>query len=245
MKLCGMSDMHGTLIDVPQCDVLCLCGDITELNVQRNVPECLLWWLDTFANWAKKQPCEKIIFVPGNHDIVIEKLIEGENIGIEAFKERLYKATDNKVVILIDELYEYKGVTFYGTPWIAPIHWQTWAFEDTQKHYDEETEYICPFEKIPKCDILISHENPNHNEKLEHCCFGKYKHHLFGHWHDGISYGHLNQHNCAILNDSYRLRNPLRIVTIDSDDFIDAIDNRLIDRSILISDTDEIDDEIE
>ena len=38
----------------------------------------------------------------------------------------------------------------------APIHWQTWAFEDTQHEYDE---YVCPYEKIPNCDILITHEN--------------------------------------------------------------------------------------
>lgn len=91
------------------------------------------------------------------------------------FKIKMSALTNDKVVFLVDELYEYEGITFYGTPWIAPIHWQTWAFEDIQNEYDE---YICPYEKIQNCDILITHENPNYNEKLEHYCFGKYKHHF-------------------------------------------------------------------
>ena len=43
----------------------------------------------------------------------------------------------------------------------------------------------------------------------------KYKHHFFGHWHDGISYGHLNQYNCSILTDSYLERERPKIVTIE------------------------------
>jgi len=38
---------------------------------------------------------------------------------------------------------------------------------------------------------------------------------FFGHWHDGISYGHLNQYNCSILTDSYLERERPKIVTID------------------------------
>lgn len=38
---------------------------------------------------------------------------------------------------------------------------------------------------------------------------------IFGHWHDGISYGHLNQHNCSILTDSYLERERPKIVTIE------------------------------
>lgn len=213
MKICAISDLHGILPSVPECDVLCIAGDVVDLLVQRSSDESDAWWSTAFITWANKLSCEKIFVVPGNHDIYIEQLYNGliKDITLQEFKDKISLLTNNKVVFLIDELHEYKGVTFYGTPWIAPIHWQTWAFEDTQHEYDE---YVCPYENIPDCDILITHENPNYNEKLEHYCFGKYKHHFFGHWHNGISCGHLNQHNCSILTDSYMIRERLKIVTI-------------------------------
>ena len=208
MKICAISDLHGILPSVPECDVLCIAGDVVDLIVQRSSDESDAWWSTAFITWADKLSCKKIFVVPGNHDIYIEQLYDG------LIKDTTLQEFKDKVVFLIDELYEYKGIKFYGTPWIAPIHWQTWAFEDTQHEYDE---YVCPYENIPDCDILITHENPNYNEKLENYCFGKYKHHFFGHWHNGISYGHLNQHNCSILTDSYMIRERLKIVTINLD----------------------------
>lgn len=214
MKICAISDLHGILPSVPECDVLCIAGDVVDLLVQHSSDESDAWWSTAFITWANKLSCKKIFVVPGNHDIYIEQLYDGliKDTTLQEFKDKISLLTNDKVVFLIDELYEYEGVKFYGTPWIAPIHWQTWAFEDTQHEYDE---YVCPYENIPNCDILITHENPNYNEKLENYCFGKYKYHFFGHWHNGISYGHLNQHNCSILTDSYMIRERLKIVTID------------------------------
>lgn len=214
MKICAISDVHGHLINIPECDVLCIAGDVVNLLAQRDNEESDKFWSITFVNWVGKLPCKKVIVVPGNHDIYIENLINDtvKNLSWQDFKIKMSALTNDKVVFLVDELYEYEGITFYGTPWIAPIHWQTWAFEDIQNEYDE---YICPYEKIQNCDILITHENPNYNEKLEHYCFGKYKRHFFGHWHDGISYGHLNQYNCSILTDSYLERERPKIVTIE------------------------------
>ena len=214
MKICAISDLHGILPSVPECDVLCIAGDVVDLLVQRSSDESDAWWSTAFITWANKLSCKKIFVVPGNHDIYIEQLYNGliKDTTLQEFKDKISLLTEDKVVFLIDELYEYEGIKFYGTPWIAPIHWQTWAFEDTQHVNDE---YISPYEKIPNCDIDITHENPNYNEKLENYCFGKYKHHFFGHWHNGISYGHLNQYNCSILTDSYMIRERLKIVTVN------------------------------
>lgn len=213
MKICGISDLHGTLPEIPECDVLCIAGDIVSLTIQRDSTESDKWWTINFTNWVNDLNCKKVVVVPGNHDFYLERLYNGldKDFTLQQFKDKMSLLTDDKVVILIDELYEYEGVTFYGTPWIAPIYYQSWAFED----YESKYEYECPYEKMPRCDILITHENPNYNEKLDHCCFGKYKHHLFGHWHDGISYGYLNQHNCSILNDNYNTRRIPRVVTIN------------------------------
>lgn len=145
MKICAISDLHGILPSVPECDVLCIAGDVVDLIVQRSSDESDAWWSTAFITWVNKLSCEKIFVVPGNHDIYIEQLYDGliKDITLQEFKNKISLLTNNKVVFLIDELYEYEGVKFYGTPWIAPIHWQKWAFEDTQHEYDE---YVCPYE---------------------------------------------------------------------------------------------------
>ena len=207
MRICGISDIHGNLIkDIPKCDVLCICGDIVPLGIQRQMDDSIKWFQNEFANWVKDLPCKKVIAVPGNHDFYLENKLKEWKGFVEDYE--IY--TDGKVRFLVDELFNYEGVSFYGTPWINPILFGKWAFEYSTDEVEDN-----PFEKIPKCDILLTHDNPNHNHSLGHYCFGKYKHHLFGHWHDGTSYGHLGQHNCSILDDYYNLKKDLNIVTVD------------------------------
>lgn len=207
MRICGISDIHGNLIkDIPKCDVLCICGDIVPLDIQRQMDDSIKWFQNEFANWVKNLPCKKVIAVPGNHDFYLENKLKEWKGFVEDYE--IY--TDGKVRFLVDELFNYEGVSFYGTPWINPILFGKWAFEYSTDEVEDN-----PFEKIPKCDILLTHDNPNHNHSLGHYCFGKYKHHLFGHWHDGTSYKHLGQHNCSILDDYYNLKKDLNIVTVD------------------------------
>ena len=116
MKICAISDLHGILPSIPECDVLCIAGDVVDLIVQRSSDESDAWWSTAFITWANKLSCEKIFVVPGNHDIYIEQLYNGliKDITLQEFKDKISLLTNNKVVFLIDELYEYKGVTFYG-----------------------------------------------------------------------------------------------------------------------------------
>lgn len=223
MKICAISDIHGDLIKIPKCDVLCICGDIVSLSIQRDIEASSRWWAMDFTNWVNDLPCKKVIITPGNHDFYIEHLYD---TNWEESKDFLNYITDSKVEILIDESYTYNGVTFYGTPWIAPIMGQTgkWAFEHLYMEDGDDS----LFYRIPKCDILLTHDNPNNNEFLGSYCFGKFKHHFFGHWHDGISYGHLNQHNCSILDDWYNTKKNLQIVTIDL-----MSENEIVDATLL------------
>lgn len=207
MKICGISDIHGNLYnEIPKCDVLCICGDIVPLNIQRDIKESDKWFTEDFIKWINNLPCNKVIIVPGNHDFYLERMyIEGT---WEVVKALMRAITNDKVEMLIDESYTYKGVSFYGTPWINPISFQQgrWAFE----LQDNEL-----YNKIPKCDILITHDNPNYNNALGHYTFGKSKVHLFGHWHEGVCNKNHRKYNCSILDNSYNFKKDLNIVTLD------------------------------
>lgn len=146
----AVSDLHGNLIDVEPCDILCICGDISPLEIQRDHLQMWKWVWDVFVPWVQELPVDKVFFTPGNHDFWFQKFIT-ENI-----KKTLCFATEQKLHILIDEEYVWKGIKIYGTPWIPPIgRLESWAYQA----YDvvrEET-----FEQIPDdVDFLISHSAP-------------------------------------------------------------------------------------
>lgn len=213
MKICGLSDIHGKLIeDIPKCDVLCLCGDIIPLDIQRNKNQSITWWSVKFTDWVNKLKCKKVLVVPGNHDFLLEELdtkVGSENNYLTKVIDDL---TEGKVTFLVNKEYVYDGIKFFGCPYIAPIIGipGKWAFEDIE---DESK-----FNNIPEnVDVLLTHENPNYNYKLRNAVekIKNLKLHLFGHWHDGISYADLKQQNCSLLNDSYNTRECIHIPTFE------------------------------
>ena len=61
IKICGISDMHGTLLDIPECDILCICGDILPLDIQRNIDQSIAWLAGPFQKWLLDAPCKHAI----------------------------------------------------------------------------------------------------------------------------------------------------------------------------------------
>lgn len=211
MKICGISDIHGNLLDnVPECDVLCIAGDVITLNAQRNFDASEHWWKNRFVTWVMKLPCKKVLVVPGNHDIYLEHLYNEDKW--ETFCDYISINTEGKLHFLIDQTFEYQGVTFYGTPWIDPIQFQEdkWAFQ--VKSYKENN----PYSKIPKCDVLITHDSPFENTQLSiNSVKTKCKYHFFGHWHDGFECHVNGKYNCSRLNDCYSFKKDFVYPTIN------------------------------
>ena len=209
MKVCGISDIHGNLLEnVPECDVLCIAGDVVTLNAQRNYNASEYWWKNRFVPWVMKLKCEKVLVVPGNHDIYLENLyLNGK---WEEFCDYMAITTYGKLHFLIDQSFEYEGINFYGTPWIDPIEFQEnlWAFQ--VKSYKEDN----PYSKIPNCDILITHDSPFKNKQLFINSNGKSVYHLYGHWHDGESNPEKGKYNCSRLNEFYSFKKNFEIPTI-------------------------------
>lgn len=210
MKICGISDIHGNLLNnVPECDVLCIAGDVITLNAQRNFDASEYWWKNRFVPWVMKLPCKKVLVVPGNHDIYLENLYINDRW--KEFCDYMAVVTQGKLHFLIDQSYEYEGISFYGTPWIHPIAFQEnkWAFQI--KSYKEDN----PYSRIPKCDVLITHDSPFENKQLNLNTKNKCDYHLFGHWHDGEEDFLDGKFNCSRLNNYYSFKKDFVYPTIN------------------------------
>lgn len=67
--ICVISDLHGTLIDIEPCDLVLICGDTVPLNIQSNSKKTYKWFQTVFKEWADNLPCNKVLFIAGNHKI--------------------------------------------------------------------------------------------------------------------------------------------------------------------------------
>ena len=148
MRICAFSDMHGKYnFEVKPCDVTLICGDIVPLNIQWNINKSIEWFENFFLPWCTNLPCEKVLFIGGNHD----KFLADSS---QRVREILSK--QDKVVYLECETYEYQGKISYGTP-LCKIFYN-WSFMETQEK--QNSIYEKAAKEIEKIDIMITHDCP-------------------------------------------------------------------------------------
>ena len=148
MKICAFSDMHGQFdFEVKPCDLVLICGDIIPLNIQWNMTKSEEWFKAFFIPWCTNLPCEKVIFIAGNHD----KFLYKNTIIIKDMLKN-----QDKVIYLECETYEYKGKVIYGTP-ICKI-FGSWSFMEDYETQNER--YERHLKAINRIDILMSHDAP-------------------------------------------------------------------------------------
>ena len=163
MKAAFMSDLHGYLPEFNEkVDVVCICGDIVPLHIQNDTIKSVVWFTGQFVPWAMNLNCQKVIFVAGNHDHFLERIVKDyfsntifsddkkyqESVASEVIKEKLM--LPRKIVYLQDDLYTYNHKTFYGSPWIPDL--SMWAF---YKNHEDLQEV---FKHVPdECDVLVTH----------------------------------------------------------------------------------------
>lgn len=149
IKICAMSDLHGYLPDVESCELVLICGDIVPLRIQERTKDSYKWFSHEFKEWAEDLPCNKVIFIAGNHELTFpnhyndykELFPNDSKITYLCHEEYLYKGSDNK---------EYK---IFGTPYCQEFG--HWAFmlpdKELREKYKDIPEYL---------DILITHDQP-------------------------------------------------------------------------------------
>lgn len=124
MKITVVSDLHGHLPQIPECELLLIGGDICPVSNHRL--EFQQSWLDTnFRYWLKRIPVKKIIAVAGNHDFIFQD------------KPHLVP-NDLPWTYLEDSGIEYNGLKIFGLPWQPIFGW--WAYNlaepDLKKKWD-------------------------------------------------------------------------------------------------------------
>ena len=144
MRICAISDMHGQYnFKIEPCDIVLICGDIVPLYVQMSSKDSEEWFKTFFIPWCNNLPCEKVVFVCGNHDFWGQRHPDRVKLALE---------DQDKIVYLDCEYYEYKGKVIYGTPWCKPFY--NWAFMEPVEESDER------YNDVEHFDILISHDAP-------------------------------------------------------------------------------------
>ena len=187
MKIVAISDGHGNLPDIPECDVFIHAGDICPAtNHTRSFQSN--WLKDKFVPWLDNIPAKEKIIIAGNHDWIF---YDAKNL-----LPRL------NCHYLENSSIEIDGRLFYGTPWTP--WFLDWAFNFPKSEQTGE----CPKTKamwalIPDAtDILITHGPPHGKgdnvqytervgcpELLLRVLEIKPKLHIFGHIHSEVIEG--------------------------------------------------------
>ena len=148
MKICAFSDMHGQVdFKVEPCDIVLIGGDIVPLKIQNYTVESEEWFKTVFIPWCNDLPCEKVVFIAGNHDFFLMRHPD---------RMRLMLKDQDKIVYLDGEIFDYKGKVIFGTPWCKPFG--RWAFMESYEEQDKR--YARYLEIIGKIDIVLSHDAP-------------------------------------------------------------------------------------
>lgn len=150
MKLAAISDLHGVLPNIEECDLLLIAGDIIPLNIQNNHTKGLLWFLEDFTNWINSLPCKQVVMVAGNHD----KLLERASFVAHAVEDK----TNDKLVYLNGTTYDYIDeynfhYKIYGSPFCH--RFGSWAFMESESWLEGY------YSNIPSdTHIILSHDTP-------------------------------------------------------------------------------------
>jgi Icc-related predicted phosphoesterase len=214
MRLALTSDLHGTLPEIPQCDVLVLAGDLCPDFWRRghhyepvaNQARQAAWMDKELRAWLESVPAGEIVAIAGNHDFCCEPP--------HHIPELPWHYLYNSDVTI-------GSVNFYGTPEVPNL--RNWAFYANAQRLADRAAEIGP------CDVLISHGPPlgygdkvgwaNVGDDALEAALSRVQPHLVvcGHIHEGYgSYRHSSGaeiFNVAHNDEFYDPKNP--VVTLD------------------------------
>lgn len=151
-RIVCISDLHGRLPDVPECDVLAIAGDVCPHAPGANVGgrEDLFhqskWLAGPFREWLERIPARHVVGCWGNHDFIARRAPDRVPTSL-----RWTPLTDAAATI--------DGIRFYGTPW--QLWFYDWAFNAPYGKEEGESFLAEKWSAIPEgTDILLVHGPP-------------------------------------------------------------------------------------
>lgn len=136
MRIVATADFHGTLPDIPECDLLLIAGDVCPVW-DHNRQYQAAWLRGEFYDWCRQQPVKNIVWCAGNHDFVLQNMAKEKT-------DKLFGHYLQDEEIIID------GLKIWGSPWSPQFG--NWAF---MKDDRELSQY---WRMIPSdVDILMVH----------------------------------------------------------------------------------------
>lgn len=134
MRICCLSDIHGYLPTIPDCDLLLLAGDYCRDHNYH------AWYGRSFARWIAEIANRgiKVVGVAGNHDFIFE---QREDFSIPHW------------TYLQDSGFRWNGLNIWGTPWQPRFY--DWAFNLDEPELEKKWSLI-----PDDTDILILHGPP-------------------------------------------------------------------------------------
>ncbi len=215
MKIALVSDTHGRHDDlvVPEADVLVHAGDLT---MQGSMAE-----LEHAAWWMKSRPHKYKVFIGGNHDWELQRLMnQGKEEVIHEMFEGCHYLRDSSVNI--------EGFNFYGSPW------QPW-FCDWAFNLPRGSKLKVKWDMIPRngLEVLITHGPPH--GVLDMCpggavgCYDLLEAvrdaqplvHVFGHIHEGFGHkqiGVTDFYNASVVNHQYQVLNQPWVIDLEREE---------------------------
>lgn len=209
MKICAVSDIHGKLFDIPECDVFIIAGDVTYDYDEK-------WFNGIFANWITNYSnnFDLALLVFGNHDDIIY---------MDKDVETLYNNFPTNFKILTNSGISYKGINFYGSPNVPYIP----GFKNSMSEPMLRAIYSAIKDDT---NILITHApcygigdavNQGRGFSLgSRSLLDRVKEvrpdiHIFGHIHTGRRYTRkfdIDFYNVSVVDESYELVYPPTII---------------------------------
>jgi Icc-related predicted phosphoesterase len=224
MRIVATSDFHGTLPEVPECDLLLIGGDICPVwNHDRQFQAD--WLRGEFSDWLDAVPATEIVWVAGNHDFVLQD-----------WRNKRHKIDALPGFYLDNEAITTMGLKIWGSPYSNKFG--NWAF------MQKEAELVEMWREIPRdIDILIAHGPPygfgdeclgfsatkrgmleaehvgstSLANQLYYDVWPNLKLVMFGHIHEGYGAYSMKQFrmlNVSQMNDKYEPVNPPMVIDL-------------------------------